>query len=341
MRPTMISIIHWIKSTAGITISVTLVVAILASIDKGPYLIANTIIMGAMLALVSMGLALVFGVMNIPQFAHGEYFMIGTLAAYYIFTPIHNYLGQHPSAVLEFLAPFAGILGGLMVGCIAGALTEIFVFRVLRNRSRANWVMNSFLVTVGLSVILMNADQVIFGSNTKGISRYWSGKSLQIFDVFLSRDRVMSLIISAVVVTTFWAFMKYTRIGRAIRSVSQDEAGALIVGINLNAIQILTLSLSCGLAAIAGATLLFIYPSYPTVGLEPLYMAWFVVIFAGLGNVMGAAVCSFIMALIKVTTIEYLGTGWHFIVPAAIIIFILIFKPSGIFGAEVRGVLDE
>lgn len=341
MRPTMISFIHWLKSTAGITILITLAVAILASIDKGPYLLANTIIMGGMLALVSMGLALIFGVMNIAQFAHGEYFMIGTLTAYYIFTPIHRYLQQHPSPVLEFLAPFSAIVGGLLAGCIAGALTEIFVFRVLRNRSRTNWVMNTFLVTVGLAVILINGHQLLFGSNTKGISRYWSGKSLQIFDVFLSRDRVMALIISAVVVTSFWAFMKYTKTGRAIRSVSQDETGALIVGINLNAIQILTLSLGCGLAAIAGASLLFIYPSYPTVGLDPLYMAWFIVIFAGLGNVMGAAVCSFIMALIKVATIEYLGAGWDFIVPTTIIIFILIFKPSGIFGAEVRGVLEE
>jgi branched-chain amino acid transport system permease protein len=83
------------------------------------------------------------------------------------------------------------------------------------------------------------------------------------------------------------------------------------------------------------------YPSYPSVGLEPLYMAWFVVILAGLGNVLGAVMCSFMVALLKVLTIAYIGSGWDFVVPSILIILILIFKPSGIFGSEVRGVLDK
>ena len=96
-----------------------------------------------------------------------------------------------------------------------------------------------------------------------------------------------------------------------------------------------------GLAAIAGAGLLFMYPAYPAVGLEPLYMAWFVVILSGLGNVLGAVMGAFMVALLKVLTVEYIGSGWDFVVPSALIILILIFKPSGIFGSEVRGVLDK
>ena len=110
------------------------------------------------------------------------------------------------------------------------------------------------------------------------------------------------MVVTAGAEGVFWYFMRYTQTGRAIRAVSQDESGALMVGIGLNGILLLTMSLSCALAAIAGAGLLFMYPSYPTVGLEPLYMAWFVVILAGLGNVLGAVMCSFMVALLKVLT---------------------------------------
>jgi branched-chain amino acid transport system permease protein len=114
-----------------------------------------------------------------------------------------------------------------------------------------------------------------------------------------------------------------------------------MVGIDMNVVQILTMSLSCALTAVAGASLLFMYPSYPTVGLEPLYMAWFVVILVGLGNIPGALVGGFIVALLKAITVEYIGAGWDFVIPSALIILVLIFKPSGIFGSEVRGILEQ
>ena len=328
-------------STTGVTILVTLALIAAVGIHRGPYLVVNTIVTGGMLAMVSMGLALVFGVMNIAQFAHGEYFMIGTLTAFHIFTPLQERIGQGDGLVPAFAAPFVAILGAMAVGTLVGTLTEILVFRKLRERSAGNWVMNSFLVTVGLSVILINGHQLLFGSDFKGITRYWSGAPVTLWDLFISRDRAMALFIAAVTVSIFWAVMKYSRVGRAIRAVSQDEAGALIVGISLDGIQVLTMALACGLAAMAGATLLFIYPSYPTVGLEPLYMAWFVVILAGLGNILGAVICAFIVALLKVATIEYIGTGWDFVVPTALIMLMLIVKPSGIFGSVVRGIHDE
>ncbi|MBF0529241.1 MAG: branched-chain amino acid ABC transporter permease [Deltaproteobacteria bacterium] len=336
-----LDIFHWIKSSAGIAILMTLVFAIAVGMHKGPYTISNTIVTGGMLAMVSMGLALVFGVMNIGNFAHGEFFMIGTLVGYFVFTPLNNYQAMHPNATLAAIAPLIGILAAAIAGILVGALVEVLIFAELRKRSRSNWVMNTFLITLGLSVILANGAQLLFGVSPKGIIRYWSGKPFDIMGVFISRDRAISLLISAIVVMGFWAFMKYSKTGQSIRAVSQDEAGALSVGIELNVIQIITMSLSCGLAAVAGATLLFIYPSYPTVGLEPLYMAWFVVILAGLGNIMGAGICSFIVALLKVATVEYIGMGWDFVLPTAIITFILIIKPSGIFGSAVRGVLDE
>jgi branched-chain amino acid transport system permease protein len=334
-------IFKWSGSAAGIAVIATVVVAVAATLDRGGYVLVNTVVTGGMLALVAMGLALVFGVMNIPMFAHGEYFMIGSLTAYYVFTPINTYITTNPDSSLVFLGPLITILAAMIVGALVGVASEVLVFSQLRKRSRENWVMNSFLLTVGLSVVLINAHQLFFGADFKGITRYWAGMPISVMDVFISRDRAMSFALAAVVVVVFWFFMTYTRTGRAIRAVSQDENGALMVGIGLKGILMLTMSLSCSLAAIAGASLLFMYPAYPSVGLEPLYMAWFVVILAGLGNVLGAVMGAFMVALLKVLTIEYIGSGWDFVVPSALIIVVLIFKPSGIFGSEVRGVLDK
>ena len=330
-----------IRSAPAIILMLTAAVGLAVGFHKGPYLVVNTIVMGGMLAMVSMGLALVFGVMNIAQFAHGEYFMIGTLVAYYIFPGLHRYAVQHANGTLAGIAPLIGIFGALFAGVVTGALTEMIIFSGLRRRSLSNWVMNTFLITLGLSVIMVNSHQLLFGVNPKGITRYWSGRPFDIMGLFMSRDRVFALVIAAIIVAAFWAFMKYSETGKAIRCVSQNETGALIVGINLSTIQIVTMSLSCGLAAVAGASLLFMYPSYPTVGLEPLYMAWFVVILAGLGNVAGAAACSFIVALLKIVTIEYVGMGWDYVFPTAFITLILIIKPNGLFGSVVRGVHNE
>ncbi len=319
----------------------TIVVAVVVSIVSGPYLLVNTIVTGGMLALVATGLTLMLGVLNIAMFAHGEFFMIGSLTAFYVFTPISNYINENPESFIAVIGPLIAMTAAAVVGAISGIVAEKLVFGPLRKRSTDNWVMNSFLLTVGLSVLLINLHQLIFGADFKGIVGYWSGMPISIADVFISRDRAMAFVIAAVVVAVFWFFMTYTRTGMAIRAVSQDITGAQIVGIDIENIVLLTISLACALSAVAGGSLLFMYPSYPTVGLEPLYLAWFVVILSGLGNILGAVAGAFMVALLKVVTVEYIGAGWDFVVPSALIMLILIFKPSGIFGSDVRGALDK
>ena len=337
----MDAFLRWIKSAAGITIILTALLAVAMTLNRGPYILVNTAIMGGMLALVAVGLALLLGVMNVASFVHGEYFMIGGLTAYFVFTPIHEHLTQNPNALLGSVAPLIAITAALLVGGAAGALTEILVFAPMRRRSRDNWVMNTFLLTVGLAVLLINGHLLIFGADFKGIVGYWQGPPITILDVYISRDRFFAFLLSVGVILLFWLFMRYTRMGRAIRAVSQDETGALMVGINLSGVLIFTMALGCSLAAVAGSSLLFLFPSYPTVGLEALYMAWYIVILVGLGNILGAFAGGFMVALLKVATVEYVGSGWDFVIPTGLIILVLIFKPSGIFGSEVRGVLDQ
>lgn len=341
LKSLMLRFFDWAKSAGGLTCMIALLVAIVATIDRGPYILLNTIVTGGMLALISVGLALVFGVLNVANFAHGEYFMIGGLVAYAVFSPMQKMVSANPGSFLAMMAPMVVILLSLLVGGLAGVVTEYAAVRPLRKRARTNWVMNSFLLTVGLSVVMINLHQMILGVEFKGIDRYYPGMPLEFFGAYISRDRVFAVILSVVLIVLFWLFMAKTRTGRAIRAVSQDETGALMVGIPLDSITTLTMAIGCALAAVAGASLLFLYPTYPMVGMEPTYMAWFVVILVGLGNVIGALVGGFMVGLLKVLTIEYIGTGWEYVVPSALIILVLIIKPSGIFGSEVRGVMDQ
>jgi len=330
-----------LKSPGGITISLTIVGALLATVDKGSYIIVTAIVTGGMWALMAMGLALVFGVMNIPNFAHGDFFMIGALVAYFVFTPLSNYVSQHSSPLWVALVPFLAIFMAAGAGAVAGILSELFVFRPLRKRSKEQWVMNSFVLTVGLSTVLINGHQVFLGTDFRGIVSYWPYPSIPFFGFYISFDRFLIFLLALAIMLGFWGFMKFSSKGRAIRAVSQDETGALLVGVHLNTIQTLTLALGSGLAALAGASLLFMFPAYPTVGLGPLYNSFFVIVVVGLGNVGGAVAGGFIVALLQVLTTVYVGEGWGYVVPSVVIVAILLFKPSGIFGSEVRGVLDQ
>ena len=145
----------WI--TLGIAVAVMVVFAFVQS-----SIVVDTLVTGGMWALLAAGLALVFGVMNIPNFAHGEFFMIGSLAAYFVFSPIQDAMLNDPSGtgLLKVIAPFPGMVVAAIIGFAVGALLEVLLFRPLRKRSRDQWVMNTFLLTAGVSTVLINGDML-------------------------------------------------------------------------------------------------------------------------------------------------------------------------------------
>jgi branched-chain amino acid transport system permease protein len=294
-----------------------------------------------MWALLAAGLALVFGVMNIPHFAHGESFMVGSYVGYFVFTALNGYLKENPNSFLSFLAPNIGVLVALLIGMVLGAILERLIFAPLRKRTRTGWVMNTFLLTVGLSFVLVNGTTLVLGPNFRGIPRYYDVEPLEFLGVRVSVDRIWAFAIAIITIAVLTYFLQRTRTGRAIRAVSQDETGAEIVGINLNFIHTLTFSLATGTAGMAGAALLFMFQAYPTVGLKPLYFAWYVVMLVGLGNVYGAVVGGFLVALLQTATQQFIGIAWEDVVPTIVMIIILILVPSGIFGTEVKGIQEQ
>lgn len=319
----------------------SLILLVAIGIKGGPAQIFNTIVVGGMWALLAVGLALVFGVMNIPHFAHGESFMVGGYVAYFVYTPLIKALGETPNPFLRNIAPFAGIIAAGIAGALLGILIERFIFAPLRHRTRSGWVMNAFLLTVGISFVMTNGATLTIGPNFRGIQNYWDFEPIEFLGARLSVDRLVAFAIAVVTIGIFWWFLRYTRTGRAIRAVSQDETGAQIVGINLDFIHTLTFSLATATAAIAGAALLFMFQAYPTVGLKPLYFAWYVVMLVGLGNVAGAVVGGFIVALLQTGTQLFFTITWETVIPTVVMILVLLLAPSGLFGSEVKGVQEQ
>lgn len=282
--------------------------------------VVTAILRGGLYSLMAIGLSLVFGVMNIANFAHGEFYMLGAYFAFFAFS-------------LFGLGPVASIILAAVLAFIVGAVTEKLLFYPLRLRSKKNWLMNTFLLTLGVSIILQNGVNMIWGSEYRGITEYWPG-NIKIPGMAVSNDRMVGFLIAVAAIAVFVFFLNKTRTGRAIRAVSQDETGASLVGINLNNIHTLTFALSCSLAALAGACLLSITPAYPTMGINPLYKSWFVLILVGMGNVGASIVGGLIVGFLETISYVQFGAGWQDVISLLVIILILLIKPNGIFGKK-------
>lgn len=290
-------------------------------------LLVTGFLRGGLYALMAVGLALVFGVMNICHFAHGEYYVLGAYAAFFGFVT----LGLHP--VLAIL-----LAAGLSF--LAGAVTDKLLFAPLRRRSKEEWVMNAFLLTAGLSVVLQNGYRSIFGMRYRGITQYWP-VTIKIMGMTIAADRVIAFLIALGAIFLLWFFLQRTRLGRAIRAVSMDERGAMLVGINLDTIHTLTFALGSMLAGLGGASLLSLSPAYPFGGNKPLIASWFVVTIAGLGNIQGAIVGGFIVGLFESFSYFYLGQGWQEVASLSLLILLLLFKPTGLFGSQIKSVWEK
>lgn len=285
-------------------------------------LITSAVLKGGMYILISMGLSLVYGVMRISNFAHGEFYLIGAYIAYFGIKMFH-------------LPAFVSILLAAAVGMLVGMLIERVTFNPLRKRSQNEWSLNTFLVTAGLSFIIQNLAQMFFTADFRGVTALWDGR-ITIAGIAVPLDRIFAFVIAIAAVLIFWLFLTKTKTGTAIRAVSEHETGAMLMGISLNKIHTLTFGLSSMLAALAGAALLSITPAYPTMGQRPLYSAWFVVILVGLGNLEATIVGGFMVAFVECFATYFVGSAWMDAVSLSVIILILIFKPAGLFGKKMK-----
>ena len=283
-------------------------------------ILTSGILRGGMYVLIALGLALIYGVMEIPNFAHGEYYLFGAYAAYFSLTTF----GQ---------APIVAIIIAALTGFVLGALIEKVTFSPLRKRSTGDWVTNAFMIAAGIQLIIQNSVQYIFSANYFGVEKLWDG-SVRIGEFNVSYDRLVAFGIAMVTLAIFWLFLKKTRTGISILAVADDEIGAMLMGVDIGKVHTLTYALGCMLAALAGGALISITPAYPTMGTAPNLAAWFVVILVGVGNLSAVIVGGFMVGLFEVASTYIVGAAWQNVISLSAIILILLFKPSGLFGRK-------
>jgi branched-chain amino acid transport system permease protein len=283
-------------------------------------LVFQGLVRGAMYALMGIGLSLIFGILGIVNFAHGEFFMLGTYAMYFV-------------AVALGLPFVAGVAAAAFVLFLVGVIIERGLVEPLRRRAGRDWLLDSFVLTIGLMVMLQNLALIGFGSQRRGTTSLLPG-SFAIGDVIITYERLAILLLAIVIVGLLAAYVKFTRTGKAIRATAQHPEAAQTLGIDIGRIYTIAFGIGAALAGASGALLISIFPAFPTVGYQPVLKSFAVVILGGLGNVPGAIAAGFLLGIIEAYAIFFMSAGWQSVITPLIVILILILRPQGLFTAQ-------
>lgn len=279
----------------------------------------NALSLSAFYTCFALGLALVFGVMRIINFAHGDFYMIGAYAAWLCITLLAPMLGTVPAYLI-------GCLAAIFVLGVLGLALNAAIVRPLADRPLA-----IFVATLALSYVLQTVVVQVFGPGGQSVGTPLRGV-LRVEGAVLPWQRVTVIGVAAIVVVLLWLFLQRTRTGRAIRAVSQNERGALLQGVNIRAVGALTLALGSLIAGGAGAAMAPIAGVNPFMGVDALWKAFIIIIVGGIGSIWGAVAAAILFGSFD-TLISSLGQGRFLALSDAVVMLaVLAVKPSGLFG---------
>lgn len=271
--------------------------------------------LGGILALIASGFTLIFGVSRILNFAHGAFFMMGAYIGIFIIQTFK--LDPFTSSILSILA----------VGIFSVAAYIAIIYPVIKNE------VMTIIVTLALALLIEQVILLAYGEFGLSYPRMLKG-TLNIGGVAIPQLRLAILFISLATIIGLWIFIDRTRMGKEINAASQDPEGAILIGLDVNKIFAVTIFISAVLAALSGILYSQMYAANPFQILNSLILAFSIVILGGLGSVKGSIISSFIIGFIYIGTTTLLGARWSEFIALAIIILILIIKPTGLFGVE-------
>jgi len=271
--------------------------------------------LGSIYALLSLGLTMIFGILDIVNFAQGELYMLGAYVGFFLIAVLH----------INFL--LALVISMIVMG-VFGILVERFSFRPLMGKPHTSMILG----TVGLSIFLMNGAILIFGAEPRRVGTPYSDIFVNLGPFSLSMQRVLVFAVTAALIILLTLFIQKTKMGKAMRACAQDLTAARIVGIDTNRIAMLTCFIGSALAAAGGVLIAPLFLVSPVMGLKACLKAFVVVILGGLGNVPGAIVGGFIIGIAENLTAGFISSEVKDLIPFSILILILLVKPEGLFG---------
>ncbi|MFC3338857.1 branched-chain amino acid ABC transporter permease [Paracandidimonas soli] len=273
----------------------------------------NGLVVGLLYLLMAVGFTLVFGVMRIVNFAHGEFYMLGAFAAYFLTA----------NASLPFFATLIITFAGAVV---LGALMEWLVLKPFRNDE-----LNGMIATIGIAMILQNLALMLFGPDPHSMPAIVRGVT-RLGDIVIPTSRLYVVAFALVALVLLYIFLKHSRPGRALRAVVEDFEIASIQGIRSRIYYPLGFGLGVGLAAAAGSLMAPLFSVSPFVGAAPLLKAFIVVILGGLGSIPGAAVAGLALGLVESYSSLFFSTSTADMLIFVLVIVMLVVRPRGILG---------
>lgn len=282
--------------------------------------IINGLSTGSMYALVAIGYTMVYGIAKMINFAHGEIIMVGA----YIALIMSTMLGM--PAIVSIVVAVAGC-------AILGMTVEKVAYKPLRNSSS----LSVLITAIGVSYLLQNLFLIIFGSASMTFPAFVPSGSLNIFGAQITYVAILTLLLTAVCTVLLLLFINKTRLGKAMRAVSEDKGAAELMGINVNSTISMTFAIGSGLGAIAGVIYGLSYSLInPYIGVMLGIKAFIAAVLGGIGSVPGAMAGGLIIGVAEAFTVSYISSAVSDAVVFGILIFILLVKPAGLFGTNVR-----
>jgi branched-chain amino acid transport system permease protein len=271
---------------------------------------------GALYALMSIGLSLVYGVTRIFNFAYGSFLVWGGYLGWLIYQHLHfNYLSM--------------IAAVLVIMFILGTVTQITIISPLLNRP--NWDITTMMVTLALALVMDSTSLIIFGPYSKRLPAMFD-VTLNFGNFSLSADEFGRVILSVLIVLSLELFFRKSMMGQSIEAVAQDETGAKIVGIPLNRIRIYAFGISASIAGISGIIIGSTYFISPLSGWAPFCKAFVIVAFGGAGSLTGTLFAAFLLGEMEALIAWQIGTSWVMVFWFVTLAIVLIIKPKGLLG---------
>jgi branched-chain amino acid transport system permease protein len=281
--------------------------------------LVNALVLGGTYALLGIGLTLIFGIMRIVNFTHGELFALGAYLVYLFATLLQ----------VDFFVSLAIAVAG---GCLLGAAIEFLLLRPLR----ATDIETTMLVTIGAWIVMQNSELMVWGGVAKAIDTPFPEAPLVFGPISVSPLRIFVLLVTILLIGGTYALINRTKLGMAMRATFQDSETAELMGLNIRSIHTATFAIGSGLAAAAGALLGPVFLVAPTIGDLASLRAFAIVILGGLGNITGAAIGGFLLALIEELGAGYISSGYRDAFAFLLIIAVLLVKPTGLFARAER-----
>ena len=281
--------------------------------------------LGSIYAIIALGYTMVYGIAKMLNFAHGDVIMVGAYICFF--------------ATMRFgMPPLAGVLLSMVVCTLLGIIIERLAYKPLRQAP----ALAVLITAIGMSYFLQNSAQLLWTSSPKvfqSVVGTINGETgLKLFDGALSISYVtiVTIIVCVVIMLALVTFVNKTKTGKAMRAVSEDKGAAQLMGINVNTTISLTFAIGAALAAIAGVLLCSAYPTLvPTTGAMPGIKAFTAAVFGGIGSIPGALIGGILLGIIEIFAKAYITTQLSDAIVFAVLIVVLLVKPTGLLGKKV------